>query len=237
MGLNEALLLITSICSAGFVYLAWKFDKERLFSLIVIFLILISLVGGKVVTYFGFPTNAGNIFYSGVFLATYFLIERYGRREGRRSILIGIVGVLCFSLMLQMALMLIAATESEEYSAVLSAALGTSARIAFASLAAYTMSQIVNVNLYIYLKERMSGMHLWLRANVANAVAQILDCLVFFTLAFGGTTTSVNIVELALTGLIIKVVFMMCAAPLLYFNTMNTEEDEDGNAIHTLTIG
>src|SRR3989344_5086065 len=99
MAINEPILVAIAILCAAFVYAAWRFDKSRLYSLIVIFLILISLTGGKIVEFFGFATNTGNIFYASVFLATYFLIERYGRREGIRSIWIGILAVVFFSLL------------------------------------------------------------------------------------------------------------------------------------------
>ena len=93
---NELILLLTAVVSAVFVFTAWRFGKERLYSAIIVFLILIASLGGKIVTFAGHPTNTGNIFYASVFLATYFLIERYGKREGIRSIWIGVVWVVFF---------------------------------------------------------------------------------------------------------------------------------------------
>ena len=65
--MNEILLLIMAFVSAGYVIVSWMLGKERLYTAIIIFLVLISTVGGKIVTFFGYETNTGNIFYASVF--------------------------------------------------------------------------------------------------------------------------------------------------------------------------
>src|SRR3989344_8346637 len=99
MGLNELLLFVTVLLCAGFVFTTWELDRERLYGAIIIFLILITSIGGEIVVFFGHETNTGNIFYASVFLATYFLIERYGRRERMHAVWVGIIGVPVFSLL------------------------------------------------------------------------------------------------------------------------------------------
>src|SRR5260370_1365033 len=106
MQFNEITLFLTALICASLVLIVWKINKERLYGLIVIFLILISTAGGKIVLFFGHETNTGNIFYASIFLATYFLVERHGKREGFRSIWVGVAGVLSFAVLLQLALML-----------------------------------------------------------------------------------------------------------------------------------
>src|SRR3989344_1683404 len=228
--MNEALLFLSGLISIAFVLAAWKLGKERLYSAIIVFLILIAAVGGKIVEFFGFATNTGNIFYASVFLATYFLIERYGRREGIRSIFIGIVAVVFFSLLARVTSALIGSGATAQLDDALSVAFDPLLRLTFASLLAYAISQSCNVYLYIYLKERLQGAHVWLRANVTNVVAQLLDSTVFFLVAFLGTVPFASVWEVLLTGFVIKVVFMMLASPLLYLNRVE-EEDDEGQAI------
>lgn len=232
MGLNEALLLVTGILSCSFVVLAWKFNRERLYSAIILFLVLISLVGGKTVQFFGFETNTGNIFYASVFLATYFLIERYGKREGIRSIWIGILCVVCFSVLLYISIALQGASSTATLSGALTIAFSSSAWIAMASLIAYAISQVINVYLYIYLKSAFANRHIWLRANACNALAQIADSIIFFTIAFWGVVAPSNIGEIMITGYVIKVVFMMIASTTLYYNEFE-EVEESQEAILT----
>lgn len=230
---NEAILLLTAIACVAVVCIAWRVDKERLYSAILIFLILISITGGKIVEFFGHETNTGNVFYGSVFLATYFLIERYGKREGIRSIWVGIGGVLFFSVLLQLALFLTSAPSTVGFSDTLSAAFSPVSRLALASLLGYVVSQTVNVFLYVRLKERFDQARLWLRVNICNAVAQVFDSAIFFTTAFWGTVAPANMTDIILTGFAIKVLFMMAAAPLLYLNRV---EEEEGKGYTSLTL-
>lgn len=222
--MNNFLLLAISIVSAGFVLVAWRLGKERLYSVIIVFLILIATAGGKIVEFFGYETNTGNIFYASVFLATYFLIERYGKEEGIRSIWIGIIGVAFFTILAGLSALQIGSESTTQVNNALSVVLGSAPRLAFASLLAYGISQSVNVYLYIYLKQKFNGARLWLRANLANAAAQAVDSIIFFVVAFGGTIAPANIGEVILMGLVIKIVFMMAASTLLFLNKVEQEE-------------
>ncbi len=224
--MNEALLLLTAIASGLFVVVSWRLGKERLYSAIIVFLILIAAVGGKTVEFFGLTTNTGNIFYASVFLATYFLIERYGAREGIRSIWIGGVAVLFFSVLARLTSQLIGTNDTAELGAALDVAFSPLLRITFASLLAYAISQTLNVHLYSYLKERFNSHYLWLRANATNAVAQLVDSTVFFLIAFAGTVPLANVIEVLLVGFSLKVVFMMLASPLLKLNRFEEVDDE-----------
>ena len=229
--MNETILLISAILSSIFVLIAWRAGKERLYSAIIVFLILIAAVGGKIVEFFGFETNTGTIFYASVFLATYFLIERYGSREGIRSIWIGAIAVLAFSALARITSAYIGSPTTAELDAALAVAFTPLVRVTFASLAAYAISQSLNVYLYIHLKRRMKGAYLWVRANVANALAQLVDSTVFFVIAFAGVVPLSSMGEVLLTGFVVKVIFMMLASPLLYLNTMEESEDDEGNAV------
>lgn len=224
--MNELLLCLTAILCVAFVYGAWKFGKEHLYSVIIVFLILIATVGGKIVLFFGHETNTGNVFYASVFLATYFLIERYGRRVGIYSIWVGIIAVSFFVAFVDITVALVGADSTAPLNAALAVAFAPVSRVAFASLLAYACSQNLNVYLYLYLKRRMGHSYLWLRANISNVVSQILDSIVFFTVAFLGVVAPSGIWDIILTGFVIKIVYMMLASPLLYLN--NIEERDDG---------
>jgi uncharacterized integral membrane protein (TIGR00697 family) len=224
--MNELLLLVTAMISALFVAGGWWLGKERLYSVAVVFLILIAAVGGKVVLFFGHATNTGNVFYASIFLATYFIIERFGRREGFHFMWVSVVAVLFFSAFISITVALIGVPDTAPISDALSIAFAPVSRVALASLCAYMLSQTLNVYLYLYLKERMQGKRLWLRANIANFFAQALDSAVFFTIAFWGAVSPYNIWDILLTGFAIKVIYMLCASPLLYLNRI--EEDDDG---------
>jgi hypothetical protein len=234
--MNELLLFITALLSGLFVWGGWKLGKERLYSVIIVFLILITAVGGKIIILFGHETNTGNIFYASVYLATYFLIERFGRKEGLYSIWVGIIAVAFFTIAVQITIAFAGIDATAPFNAALTAVYGSALRIAFASIVAYMFSQNLNVRLYLYLKERFHRRYLWLRANICNVVSQLLDSGIFFAVAFWGVVAPSGIADIILTGLAIKIVYMMIASPLLYLNRLEEEEEANGNVAVTLTL-
>ncbi len=229
--MNEILLFVIAVICVTFVVLMWKLGKERLYSAIIVFLILVTTVGGKIVPFFGQYTNTGNIFYASVFLATYFLIERFGKKEGVRSIWVGVISVIVFSFLVRISVLLVGSPDTALINDSFRIAFSPVPRIAFASLFAYIISQNINVYLYIYLKEKMRGKRLWLRANISNAVAQTVDSIIFFTFAFLGSIPFSNVLGILVTGLLTKIIFMMIASPLLNLNKIEEEDKEKYSSI------
>ena len=160
-----------------------------------------------------------------MFLATYFLIERYGKREGIRSIWIGVIWVIFFSVLVQITIALTSAPTTQTLNDAFKIAFSPVSRVAFASLAAYIASQSLNVYVYARLKYQFDGKRLWLRANLSNVAAQAVDSLIFFVVAFAGAVVPANLVDIILTGFVLKVGYMAVASLLLYFNRI--EEDRD----------
>ena len=105
---------------------------------------------------------------------------------------------------------------------------GNASRVGIASLIAFILSQHLNIVLYQELKRRWGRNYVWLRANLSNLVAQMLDSAVFFIIAFWSVVPSAGIGEVIVTGFTIKVVYMMAAAFLLYFNKIEERKDEEG---------
>ena len=63
--------------------------------------------------------------------------------------------------------------------------MGGTPRIWLAGILAYGISQILNVTIFTWLK-RGGGRLLWLRSGVASVLSQIVDTLIFITVAFYG---------------------------------------------------
>jgi len=229
--MNEILLLITAVLCTLFVYTAWRIGKERLYTTVVVFLILIAVLGVKLVDFFGYTTNVGNVFYAAVFLSTYFLLERYGKRAGLRAIWIGAIIVAFFAVIVQAGVLLEPAETSQSVHAALVEVFGTSIRTTIASIVAFVVSQSFNIHVYMRLKQRFHDKYLWVRANITNALAQILDSSIFFFITFWSIVPPHNLNEIIIVGVIIKVLYMCAAAPLLYLNNVEEkEEDEDGSS-------
>lgn len=64
--------------------------------------------------------------------------------------------------------------------------LGSTWRIWMGGIVAYGVSQTLNVTIFAALKGREGGKLLWLRAAVASMLSQVVDTLLFVTIAFYG---------------------------------------------------
>ena len=223
MGFNEAVLILEALVCAGCIFAVWRYDSERLIGVIATGLILIALTGHKVITVFGHETNSGNVLYAAVFLAIYLLIERRGRREGFRAMRWGIVATLGFVALFGISTMLLGSGETLNFDNGLYLIFRRVPLLASASLLSFAISQTLNIYLYGYLKQRLAGRSAWLRANICNIIVQALDSVLFFMIAFVGYVAPPHVLDIFVTGYLIKVLFMAAAAPILMLNSV--EED------------
>jgi len=229
--MNELLLLGEAVVSTFFVLGAWRYVRERLYGVIVIFLILIANMGGKLIDVFGHTTNTGNIFYASVFLATYFIIERLGKREGMYSIWVGVIGVAFFFVFVQFTVSMIGSPTTAVLNNALAVAYTPFSQVTTASILAYVISQNFNVFFYAYLKKNLNHGHLWLRVNISNFLSQIIDSAIFFTIAFWGVIAPDNITDILMTGFVIKILFVAITSPLLYLNRIESYDEKDAAVI------
>ncbi len=87
-------------------------------------------------------------------------------------------------------------------------------RIWAGGIVAYGVSQTLNVTIFSWLKGREGARLLWLRSGVAGVLSQIVDTLLFVTIAFAGVFP---IGELLLGQMIAKVVLSaLLVPPLIY---------------------
>jgi uncharacterized integral membrane protein (TIGR00697 family) len=91
--------------------------------------------------------------------------------------------------------------------------LGSSARIMIASLVAYLFSQYHDVWAFHFWRRVTSARFLWLRNNASTVVSQLLDSVVFITIAFYG---SMPLMPLILGQWVVKVGIAVLDTPLVY---------------------
>jgi uncharacterized integral membrane protein (TIGR00697 family) len=91
--------------------------------------------------------------------------------------------------------------------------LGSSARIMIASLTAYLLSQYHDVWAFHFWRRVTTERFLWLRNNASTIVSQLLDSVVFITVAFYGV---MPLVPLILGQWVVKVGVAVLDTPLVY---------------------
>jgi uncharacterized integral membrane protein (TIGR00697 family) len=106
--------------------------------------------------------------------------------------------------------------------------MGATWRIWIAGIIAYGVSQFLNVTIFSWLKGREGAKLLWLRSGVASVLSQIVDTLIFITVAFYGVFPIAN---LLLGQMLAKVVLsIVLVPPLIYvFVGLGRRLDAQGN--------
>jgi len=140
--------------------------------------------------------------------------ELHGRATANRLVLIGFVPLLA-SLLLT--LLVLAVPASDEMDPNRLAAFDTmmlaTPRIWLGGIVAYGVSQLLNVTIFSRLK-REGGQLLWFRAGVASVLSQVVDTLLFITIAFYGVFPIAN---LLMGQMLAKVVLSAVLVPPLIY--------------------
>jgi uncharacterized integral membrane protein (TIGR00697 family) len=182
-------------------------------------MISISVVGGQMMTVFGFHTNIGNAQYAGVILAHAVIAERYGIRHAQESVFVTFVTlILLFFPLTQLSRFYPIMPDNASYAGHLHFVLNISARVIVASFVAY---YAVNWT-FVWLYDRWRNRSVWIK-YVANAVlAQALDSVLFFSIAFIGILDNRILIEVAVTGFVVKSAMAVMSAPLMMWVTART---------------
>ncbi len=112
--------------------------------------------------------------------------ELFGREAANRLVLWGFVPLLASMALIALTLAVPASPKMEpERLAGFQLILGQSPRLMAGGIIAYGVSQLLNVTIFSALR-REGGRLLWLRAGAASALSQVVDTLLFVTIAFYG---------------------------------------------------
>jgi uncharacterized integral membrane protein (TIGR00697 family) len=145
-------------------------------ALFVTLVVLTNTVGVKLFTVGSLTLPVSIVWYPLTFLITDIVSEIYGARRARLLVIAGFA----------MSLVLLAASLTgialptapvyplgEAYAGVF----GPVWRLLFASMAAYLLAQMIDVQLFHFWRRVTGGRHLWLRNNGSTMVSQLVDSI------------------------------------------------------------
>ncbi len=141
--------------------------------------------------------------------------ELHGRPVANRLVLFGFVPLVVSVALSLIVLQLPASPQMDpaRLSAFESMMSGTP-RIWLGGITAYGISTLLNVTIFSRLKAREGAGLLWLRAGIASVLSQIVDTLIFITIAFYGVFP---IGQLLLGQMLAKVVLSALLVPPLVY--------------------
>ena len=137
--------------------------------------------------------------------------ELHGREIANRLVVLGFVPLLVSILLSWIVHALPASPEMLPANRdAIQLILGATWRIWLGGIVAYGISQTLNVTIFSWLKGREGSSLLWFRAGLASALSQVIDTLLFVTIAFAGVFP---IGELLAGQMIAKVVLSAVLVP------------------------
>ncbi|MFO8065524.1 MAG: queuosine precursor transporter [Spirochaetota bacterium] len=173
----------------------------------------------KTIEILGVTATLGNIVYASSFLITDILSENYGKKAARRVVYFGLASIVGFTLLMNLALLFEPGADDFAHES-LSVIFGFLPRVAAASLLAYVVSQLHDVWAYAVWKRKFSGIRrIWIRNNLSTMVSQLIDSLVFATVAFVGVFPLPVFFEIVVTTYVLKVLVAAADTPFVYVAT------------------
>ncbi|MFF2482008.1 queuosine precursor transporter [Paenibacillus sp. NPDC058071] len=178
----------------------------------------------------GIVITLGNTMYGTIYLASDLLNERYGERAAKKAVWFGFFTLLASTAIMQLALLFEPSSNevAQQSQQAMNALFGLLPQIALGSLCAYFVSQFLDVRLYsLLIKWFPARNQLWIRNNGSTAVSQLVDSLIFCTIAFYNLYEFDIWLSVFLTTYLIKFIVSVCSTPFLYAARNFTFKDED----------
>lgn len=181
--------------------------------------VVAELIGGKLITVFGVPMSVGILPWPIVFVTTDLINEYFGEKGVRKLSLIT-ASLIAYTFVVLFVAMRIPAMQGnnlvtdDQFNGVF----GQSMWIIVGSITAFMVSQLIDVSIFHFVKNKTGGKMIWLRSTGSTLISQLFDSFIVLGIAFwmtGKMTTEIFIAS-ALTGYFVKMIIAIVLTPLIY---------------------
>lgn len=191
-------------------------------------LITSNIITAKMISVMGITLPAAVILFPITYIIGDVMTEVYGFKKARIIIWAGFGCNLFVVLVFMLTIILPHPdfwTNQEAYELVL----GTTPRILLASLTGYLFGEFSNSIVLSRLKVVTNGKRLWVRTILSTIVGELLDSVIFITIAFIGTMDFTELLLMILFQYLFKVLYEVFCTPLTYFvvNKVKKHEETD----------
>jgi uncharacterized integral membrane protein (TIGR00697 family) len=180
---------------------------------------------------FGFAMvmTLGNTIYASISMTMDLLNEKFGQRDAKQAVWLGFFTLLATTVIMQMVLFF-EPQETDIAQSSMETLFGLMPRLAIGSLSAFLISQYLDVQLFGRIRARFSNKNqFWVRINLSTAVSQLIDTVIFCTIAFAGLYTTEVWLEIVLTTYLLKFIISAAGTPVLYWaRNFNHKDDQLG---------
>lgn len=214
---NELIWILFALINFSLLLIFYRlFGKMGLFVWIGMATVIANIQVLKTVELFGLTATLGNIIYGTAYLATDILNEKHSKDDAKKAVWLGFSSLLAMTIMMQIALQF-QPGESDFAQGALETLFGLIPQIALGSMAAYIISQYFDVWIYDKIRKLLpQTKYLWIRNNVGTMLSQLLDTIVFCSIAFYGQYPFEVWLEIFITTYVIKFVVAIIDTPFMY---------------------
>lgn len=212
-------LVLFIIVDLAIVLCSYKmFGKIGIIMMYIIHIIISQLAIKLQIQVYGIDVVIGSIAYAVLFLSMDMMNEIYGKSDAMKMINIGVATLVVF-LMITYFIKYISISYNNEYINSFDILLSNQWRIIVSDIIiSYFIFQKINVLIFDIIRKVTKGKYLWLRNNISTIICQIITAILFYEAAFAGTLTQNSIIEIIISGLIVKLVVTLLETPFLYFS-------------------
>ncbi|NLK14645.1 MAG: queuosine precursor transporter [Spirochaetales bacterium] len=215
--MNELFWFGMLVVNFVFILVAFRlWGKIGLFAWIPVSIIVANIQVTKNVSLFGLEATLGNIVYATSFLATDILGEFFGKKEAYKAVGIGFFSLVAMTVLMQLAL-IFTPSPSDIVHGSMTAIFSLMPRIALASLVAYLLSNLHDVWAFAYWREKKPGRKtLWMRNNYSTFISQLIDTVIFTTIAFLGVYPWEVLLQIGISTYLLKWIVAVLDTPCIY---------------------
>ncbi|MGM8360356.1 queuosine precursor transporter [Flavobacterium sp. ARAG 55.4] len=181
--------------------------------------IVAELIGGKLIYIGPYLMSIGILPWPVVFLTTDLINEYFGQKEVKKlSVITACLISYCF-ILLYFALKIPAVKgEGLVSDAQFNGIFGQSMWIIVGSITAFLVSQLIDVTIFHFFKNKTGNKMIWLRSTGSTVVSQLFDSFIVLGIAFWmtGKITTEQYISSAFTGYFVKLIIAVLLTPLIY---------------------
>jgi queuosine precursor transporter len=207
---------------------------DALTTTFVVILLVSNLVAQKVVRIGPVSTSGAMLLFPITYIFGDIFTEIYGYAASRRAIWLGFFGT---ALLYAISAVVIALPSDPEFhnQQAFVTVFGILPRILIASLVAFWAGEFANSYTMAKLKLITKGRWLWTRTVGSTVVGQAVDTTLVIVITFAGTFSPHKLVQIIVTGYLLKVAYEVVATPLTYLvvNWLKRAEGIDTFDTHT----
>ena len=187
-------------------------------SLFLTFLLMAEVTGSKLISSFGFTLTMGVIPFPVTFIVTDILNEYYGRRGVRYTTFLGMSMILLAYFLILIDLQIPAIADSPVDDVSFRKVFANSGLVIIGSITAYLIGQLIDIQIFHYIRIKTQGKFIWLRATGSTVFSQLIDSFVVIFIAFGQSLPFEKLVSISSTNFVYKLFVAIAITPLIYLS-------------------